>query len=180
MTSSSADIEQLIHDLQPEEVPFSGDRVLAIMKLGSFDFSSFEIVQALLLVMESDPDRVVQERAHEALQTEVHQELLKQHPDMQTRFLEAQRVMAAAVEERYGSIRIGHPPKRNFLQKLLQRPFNFKMVLAIIVSFIAFSCANAGMIMLFGNNDAMGLYCNGPLTIVFSMIAWALWRDIAR
>jgi hypothetical protein len=97
----SPEVEQLLRDLQPAR-RFTA-RLRAARQLGGLGSSSRQIVHALATVAEIDDSEEVRAVAAESLCARVHQEYLREDPDLM-------EVVEKALEQRPGSERQGPHP----------------------------------------------------------------------
>ncbi|NIV30419.1 MAG: hypothetical protein GWN58_13260 [Anaerolineae bacterium] len=107
----SPEMETLLDELRPAKLYTS--RCRAAKQLGEVTRSNPQVVQALMTVAETDASAEVRAAAAEALRAPVHQEYLRQHPELTERAQAAarqakERRIAAADETDTGQSRLAY------------------------------------------------------------------------
>lgn len=174
--SLAPDVEQLLHDLQPEQ-PLNV-REAAVTQLAGLSVSNLQVVSALIAALESDPAFLIRQKAQAALAAPAHQAILEQHPALK------ERTTAPVARPRQSEPSLAAPPAADEIpEDVLQaqlRQKRFQALTPLFGMIAVGACMGFPFLVAARNMTLKELLIAAPFIILFVLGLWAVYKQRLR
>ena len=170
--SLSPEVESLLQDLQTGSLYLA--REDAAEQLGKVETSSHRIVQALVGAYQSDPYSVVSKAAARSLRAPVHQEYLRQHPDLMEATERALQQRPGSDTRKGGSVKTPSPTETH--AKMLKEVRSWGLwllVMGVLSVFLSGLSGSWGVVLLIAGLASF-VFRETPMFVIYgTILAWA-------